>query len=113
MTRKEIEELNVLEPYCFETDEEEQWYQVGCIEGLRAADCSPKVSALYNLAAEIPKHGGDIIITSYFGSFDIASIPSDLEGGKLSSESWKKFVNENDINLWAYLRDLLPRKNIY
>ena len=28
MTREEIEKLNESEPYCFETDKEEQWYKV-------------------------------------------------------------------------------------
>ena len=34
MTREEIEKLEELEPYCFETDKEEQWYQVGYNQGL-------------------------------------------------------------------------------
>ena len=42
MTREQIEQLNELEPYCFETDREEQWYRVGLKEGLKAADANPK-----------------------------------------------------------------------
>lgn len=42
MTREEIEQLNVTEPYCCETDREEQWYQVGLIDGLRIADQHPR-----------------------------------------------------------------------
>ena len=42
MTREEIEKLNELEPYCFETDKEEQWYKVGLKEGLETADNNPK-----------------------------------------------------------------------
>lgn len=34
MTREEINELNVVEPYCFETDGEEQWFNVGLKAGL-------------------------------------------------------------------------------
>ena len=34
MTREEIEKLEETEPYCFETDKEEQWYQVGYNQGL-------------------------------------------------------------------------------
>ena len=41
MTREEIEKLNEPEPYCFETDKEEQWY-VGLKEGLETADNNPK-----------------------------------------------------------------------
>ena len=44
MTREQIEQLNELEPYCFETDREEQWYKVGLQEGLRTADANPKSS---------------------------------------------------------------------
>ena len=42
MTREEIEQLNEVEPYCFETDREEQWFKVGLQEGLRVADANPK-----------------------------------------------------------------------
>lgn len=42
MTREDIEKLNAVEAYCFETDREEQWYQVGLKEGLKAADEHPK-----------------------------------------------------------------------
>ena len=42
MTREEIEQLNEIEPYCFETDREEQWFNVGLQEGLKTADANPK-----------------------------------------------------------------------
>lgn len=42
MTREEIEQLNEVEPYCFETNREEQWYRVGLQEGLSIADANPK-----------------------------------------------------------------------
>ena len=42
MTRQEIEQLNEVEPYCFETDREEQWCRVGLQEWLKAADANPK-----------------------------------------------------------------------
>lgn len=42
MTREEIEQLNETEPYCFETDREEQWFNVGLQEGLEVADANPK-----------------------------------------------------------------------
>ena len=43
MTRQEIEQLNEVEPYCFKTDREEQWYRVGLQEGLSIADENPKL----------------------------------------------------------------------
>lgn len=42
MTREEIEQLNEVEPYCFETSREEQWYKVGLQKGLSIADSNPK-----------------------------------------------------------------------
>lgn len=42
MTREEIEKLNETEPYCFETDREEQWFNAGLREGLKVADANPK-----------------------------------------------------------------------
>lgn len=42
MTREEIEQLNEVEPCCFETDREEQWYKVGLQEGLKIADANSK-----------------------------------------------------------------------
>ena len=42
ITREMIEALNESEPNCFETDREEQWFNVGLINGLNAADVNPK-----------------------------------------------------------------------
>ena len=42
MTRENIEQLNVVEPYCFESDREEQWYNIGLKHGLEIADNNPK-----------------------------------------------------------------------
>ena len=42
MAREQIEQLNEIEPYCFETDREEQWFNVGLQEGLKTADDNPK-----------------------------------------------------------------------
>ena len=42
MTREDIEQLNVVEPYCFESDKEELWYNVGLKNGLEIADEHPK-----------------------------------------------------------------------
>lgn len=42
LTREVIEQLNDIEPYCFETDREEQWFNVGLQYGLNIADSDPK-----------------------------------------------------------------------
>ena len=53
MTREEIEQLNEVEPYCFETAREEQWYNVGLQEGLAVADNNPK-SSWISVDADLP-----------------------------------------------------------
>lgn len=37
MTREEIELISIIEPYCFETNREEDWYKVGLVEGFDVA----------------------------------------------------------------------------
>ena len=57
MTRKEIEQIYVEEPNCFETDREEQWYKVGLKEGLAAADqCPAWVSVEERLPPKMGKY---------------------------------------------------------
>ena len=41
LTREAIEELNDIEPYCFETYREEQWFNIGLQYGLDVADSNP------------------------------------------------------------------------
>lgn len=40
MTREDIEKMSVVSPYCFQTDREERWFEIGCIEGLKSADAT-------------------------------------------------------------------------
>ena len=42
ITREAIEALSEIEPNCFETDREEQWFNVGLQYGLDVADANPK-----------------------------------------------------------------------
>lgn len=42
MNREEIEQLNTVRPYSFETDREEWWYNIGLIDGLETADEQPR-----------------------------------------------------------------------
>lgn len=43
LTRETIEQLNDIEPYRFETDREEQWFNVGLQYGIDVADSDPKL----------------------------------------------------------------------
>lgn len=38
MTRHEIKNAHYIEPYCFENDQEEQWYRIGLLEGIEMAE---------------------------------------------------------------------------
>ena len=62
LTREFIESLSDVEPYCFETDREEQWFNVGLKYGLNVADSDPK-----SLIPELPKRIGDKIIEREIG----------------------------------------------
>ena len=79
MTREEIEQLNEIEPYCFETDKEEQWFNMGLQEGLRIADANPKLSWI-NVKDSLPKQDEEVIVlrdefnTSYFYKISFAHI---------------------------------------
>lgn len=44
ITREYIEQLNDVEPYCFESDREERWFNIGLQYGLDIADSNPKSS---------------------------------------------------------------------
>ena len=65
MTREEIEQLNELEPYCFETEREEQWCKVGLKEGLETADAYPKSSPWISVEDDLPCYHGELTHLNY------------------------------------------------
>ena len=72
MTREEIEQLNEVEPYCFETDREEQWFNVGLQEGLKVADANPKLSWI-SVKDSLPKQDEEVIVLRYkFNCYNIS-----------------------------------------
>lgn len=79
MTREEIEQLNEVKPYCFETDREEQWYNMGLQEGLRITDTNPKLSFI-SVEDSLPGQDEEVIVlrdefnTSYFYKISFAHI---------------------------------------
>ena len=62
MTREEIEQINEFEPYCFETDREEQWFNVGLQYGLDVADANPK-NTWINVEDDLPCNHEELITT--------------------------------------------------
>ena len=53
LTREAIEQSNDVEPYCFETDREEQWFNVGLQYGLDVADSDP-ISPWISVDEDLP-----------------------------------------------------------
>ena len=62
MTREDIEQLNILEPYCFETDLEKKWYNIGLKHGLEIADEHPK-SPWISVKEDLPCNHEELITT--------------------------------------------------
>lgn len=61
MTREDIEQLNVLVPYCFETDLEEKWYNIGLKHGLEIADEYPK-SPWISVKDDLPCNHEELVL---------------------------------------------------
>lgn len=72
MTREEIEQLNEVKPYCFETDREEQWYMVGLKEGLKVADANPK-SPWISVDDDLPCYHEELTHSNYTNRVLIAA----------------------------------------
>lgn len=78
MTREDIEQLNVVEPYCFETDREEQWYNIGLKDGLVIADNNPK-SPWIAVEDKLPKIGQAVFIRTSKSTYGVSWIENDLD----------------------------------
>ena len=64
LTREAIEELNDVEPYCFETDREEQWFNVGLQYGLDVADSDP-ISPWISVDEDLPCNHQELTHSNY------------------------------------------------
>ena len=105
MTREEIEKLSVVEPYRFESQFEEIWYKVGCIDGLEAADAEPNLEILWHNAVEEPK--GDYIILC--DGLDNLQWVENYQHIDMFYANWKDYVDAFNVIRWAYVKDLVPK----
>ena len=64
ITREYIEQLSNIEPHCFETNREEQWFNIGLQYGLEAADANPK-SPWISVDDDLPCNHQDLIHSNY------------------------------------------------
>lgn len=106
MTREEIEKISAVEPYCFETDREERWYEIGCIDGLKAADAEPNLESIWHDSSEEPKGVYQIMCQDKFAKYWLTDYYEDKE---YNGKGWKECVECECIIRWAYIRDLLPK----
>lgn len=103
MTREEIEQLNEIEPYCFENAREEIWYEIGCIDGLKAADAEPNLESLWHDASKEPKENSEIVIADTEGELRHIDYASDDYDG------WEFCIAHYNLKIWAYKSDLFPK----
>lgn len=98
MTREEIEQLNDVRPYCFETDREEDWYKIGCIDGLDAADANPK-SPWISVRDDLPYRHKELLLSTGYHTVSVftykkggaCGIDSMINrSGKWEWEAWKE-----------------------
>lgn len=103
MTREDIEQLNVLVPYCFETDLEEKWYNIGLKHGLEIADEEPNLESLWHDATTQPELNKWFLAQIGDDAFDTFVMAMD------KNQYWKEWANGINIKRWAYIYDLLPK----
>lgn len=106
MTREEIKKFLKIEPYCFETDREEDWYKIGCIDGLEAADEKPNTTKLWHDVSEEPEGANWRILCQ--DKHDCFWSESRI-GVKLSYKDWNVYTEIEKIVRWAYISDILPK----
>ena len=102
MTREEIEKLAIVEPYGFETNREQLWYEVGCFIGLKAADAEPNLTSLWHDASEEPQCEYEFICQDTLGNVW-------LTDRKANETGWEERAIRECIVRWAYISDLLPK----
>lgn len=105
MTREEIEKISVSKPYRFESHFEKIWYEVGCIDGLKAADAEPNLKSLWHEASEEPK-GDYFILCDGLGNLQWAENFQHID---MYYANWKDYADAFKVNRWAYIKDLLPK----
>ena len=103
MTREEIEKIGAVGPYCFKTDREKRWYEIGCIEGLAAADEEPNLERLWHDAGEEPRLNKWFLAQIGDDAFDTFVMAME------KNQDWKEWANGINIKRWAYIEDLLPK----
>ena len=103
MTRGEIEEFSGVELNFFETDREEDWCRIGCIDGVAAADKEPNLESIWHDVSEEPKLNQWFLAQIGDGTFDTFVMAMS------KNQDWKEWANGINIKSWAYIEELLPK----
>lgn len=110
MTREFIEQLDVVEPYCYKTDREEIWHKVGLVDGLKITDEHPNIESLWHDASEMPNNHNYIMFVIDRYTIKTDYIPACLKHCQLNGSNWNEFAKDVNIKKWAYISDLLPEQ---
>lgn len=107
MTREDIEKLNAVEPYCFESDREEQWYNIGLKNGLEIADEYPK-SPWTSVEDDLPCNHEELIdgnstktvlVIDHVGCVGLLKMKK-KNNGIIGVEPWWQWEIRSVINYW-------------
>lgn len=111
MTREEIEKAQVIKLSYFDTPMERIWYNIGCKDGLKAADAEPNLDSLWHDASEEPQDKNERILSysEYFNCFflDFPNYLMIKDGGQ--NKNWETVVLRYKMSKWAYVSDLFPK----
>lgn len=103
ITREYIEQLSNIEPHCFETDREEQWFNIGLQYGLEAADSNPK-SPWISVNEKLPPEEKDglsikVLVVNNKGKIDFSRYDYNMGG-------WISNVLDIIFTHWMFLPEL-------
>ena len=93
LTREDIEELNNIEPCCFETDREEQWFNVGLQYGLDVADSDP-ISPWISVEDDLPCNHKELMENEY---------KTKKAKGQIIAEAWIVSITQIFGDIWEDL----------
>ena len=106
MTREEIEKIRAVAPYCFETDGEKTWYEMGYADGLKAVDVELLLKSIWHDTSEKPEDNSHILIRyNYLGTMEFKSYHINYQ----CDLTWPELVNLQEIKYWAYTDDIFPK----
>ena len=104
MTREEIERLkDSIKPF---EGTRKDWYEIGCLDGLAAADVEPNLKSLWHDASEEPK-GTYIVLCD---GLDNRQWVVDYLHIDMSYANWQDYADAISVSRWAYISDLLPKQ---